>query len=304
MSQGQYLPEGLYTQNRHLSLSEAGMKQAIDTGVILQGTVTKCDSMHTLYCDVGNFKGIILPDEATYEDNVKSKAIAVISKVGKSVCFKVTGCENGLYTLSRKAAQLEALEYFMSYLNEGDVVTGKITHIEPFGVFVDIGCGNISLIGIENISVSRISSPFERFKTGQEIFCAVKAVDFEQKRITLTHKELLGTWLQNSSKFSSGETVRGIVRGIESYGIFVELAPNLSGLSEYRADVTACSAVSVYIKSIIPEKMKIKLLIIDTLEENAKTFITPSDYYITSGHIDRFLYTPEKCREKIIETVF
>ena len=54
--------------------------------------------------------------------------------------------------------------------------------------------------------------------------------------------------------FSDGETVSGIIRSVESYGVFVELAPNLAGLAEYRNDVYPGQTAAVYIKSIIPEQ--------------------------------------------------
>ena len=76
-------------------------------------------------------------------------------------------------------------------------------------------------------------------------------------RISLSHKELLGTWEENAAFFNAGDTVEGIVRGIEPYGVFVELTPNLSGLSEPRDGLREGERVCVYIKSIIPEKMKI-----------------------------------------------
>ena len=305
MPQGNYMPEGLLSGISFKTAAESAIKQAIDGGVTVESVVTRCDGQHNLYCEMGRFTGIIPRELAALEENSKGKEIAVISKVGKSVCFKITGeMRDGMYVLSRKAAQKEALDYFMENLMPGDVLKGKITHIEPFGVFVDIGCGNIGLIGIENISVSRISSPFDRFTAGQEILCVVKHIDREKRRVTLSHKELLGTWSQNACRFRAGETVRGIVRGIEEYGIFVELTPNLSGLSEYRDDVEIGSSVSVYIKSIIPEKMKIKLLIIDKLEMCCQKPISFEDYCIADGSIDSFRYTPPECRFKTIETIF
>ena len=306
MPQGKYMPEGLFDSQLMASYinSEAGMTKAMETGAILQGTVTRCDSRHNLYCDVGAFKGIIPRNEAVFDTDSPSKEIAVISRVGKPVCFKIIGFEKGLYILSRRAAQKEAMEYFLANLSCGDILRGRVTHIEPFGVFVDIGCGNVSLIGIENISISRISSPHERFRTGQEILCAVKYIDRSMKRITMTHKELLGTWRENVSRFNVGETVRGIIRGIEDYGIFVELAPNLSGLAEYKEGAAVGQEVSVYIKSIIPEKMKVKLLIIDTLEQKRRKLIDESDYYVRSGHMVSFRYSPPECTVKKAEIIF
>mgnify|MGYP002230072907 FL=1 len=45
----------------------------------------------------------------------------------------------------------------------------------------------------------------------------------------LTLRELLGTWSENAACFAAGETVVGIVRSVEEYGVFIEIAPNLAG---------------------------------------------------------------------------
>ena len=114
----------------------------------------------------------------------------------------------------------------------------------------------------------------------------IKAID-EDNRVTLTHKELLGTWEENAEVFSVGETVSGIIRSVENYGIFIELAPNLAGLAELRDDrraffdLKAGNSVSVYIKSIIPEKMKIKLVLIDVGTDVPTP--TPIQYFIDTS---------------------
>ena len=114
-------------------------------------------------------------------------------------------------------------------------------------------------------------------------------------------RELLGTWEQNAESFSPGETVPGIIRSVEKYGIFVELKPNLAGLAEYVPDVKPGQHASVYIKSLIPERMKIKLIIVDSFD--AEYPRSDIEYFVEEGHIDRWIYSPEKC-EKVIETEF
>ena len=94
------------------------------------------------------------------------------------------------------------------------------------------------------------------------------------------------------------------MRGNEEYGIFVELSPNLSGLAERKDNIPDGAGVSVYIKSIIPEKMKVKLIVIDTLEQPPSALLKPSDYRITGGHLDRWRYSPPDKGGKITETVF
>ena len=85
---------------------------------------------------------------------------------------------------------------------------------------------------------------------------------------------------------------------MENYGAFVELTPNLAGLAEPRDHLRVGAAASVYIKSIIPHRMKIKLIIIDTFEQPPA--ILPPRYFIDSGHIDRFVYSPEDCEKTVI----
>lgn len=120
------------------------------------------------------------------------------------------------------------------------------------------------LVHIEDISVSRIKSPSERFEIGQKINIMVKSIDRKANRVILSYKEMLGTWEENISEFSQGMTVKGIAKETEKSknGIFIELKPNLIGLAEYKEGIEYGQDVDVYIKRIIPEKKKIKLIIV------------------------------------------
>ena len=104
----------------------------------------------------------------------------------------------------------------------------------------------------------------------------------------MTHKELLGTWMENASWFHPGETVRGEVRSVKEYGSFIELAPNLSGLADAREDLRPGDGVSVYIKSIRPERMKIKLQVIRRLGRARGP--SPLRYFITDGSTASWAY--------------
>lgn len=125
--------------------------------------------------------------------------------------------------------------------------------------------GVSGLLYIEDICISRIKSPYERFKIGEEIQVKVKEIDKNENKISFTYKELLGTWEDNIKGFKQGTVVQGIARETEKSknGIFIELKPNLVGLAEYRENVEYGQNVNVYIKKIVPEKKKVKLLIYD-----------------------------------------
>ena len=91
----------------------------------------------------------------------------------------------------------------------------------------------------------------------------IKSIDRKTNRVILSYKEMYGTWEENIKEFNEGMTVKGIARETEKSknGIFVELKPNLIGMAEYKEDVEYGQDVEVYIKKIIPEKKKVKLII-------------------------------------------
>ena len=305
-----YLPEGrrlAAPDNLTACASKDGLLAARDRGTILEGRVLFCDVDHNLIVKLGPYTGCI-PREQTALGIAEgtTREIAILSRVGKPVCFTIDSVEGEdpdlRITLSRRKAQLLARSTLMGQLKPGMIIPATVTHLEPFGAFVDIGCGLVSMIGIERISVSRIPHPDCRFTVGQEIFAAVLDTEPELGRVKLTHRELLGTWQENAARLSPGMTVAGHVRGIKDYGVFIELFPTLSGLAELRAGLREGDRVSVYLKAILPERMKIKLLIIDHL--TPEPTVPPLTYFITNGVLERWHYAPEGCRKTGMETVF
>lgn len=304
----EYRPEGCVfetTANQRYIADAEGLSEAMEKGMILEAKVKMCTSSHDLVIELPCAKGIILREEGAIgiKEGI-TRDIALISRVNKIVCFKVRALnisESGELTasLSRRAAQEDCLREYVSGLSSGDIIDARVTHFEKFGSFVDIGCGIPSLLPIDAMSVSRISHPSDRFKIGQLIKTVVKAnVD---NRIFLTHKELLGTWEENAARYNAGETVSGVIRSIEEYGVFVELAPNLAGLAEPREGIHIGQSVSVYIKAILPEKMKVKLIIVDVCSESSSP--EPVEYFIHSDHISSWNYSTA-LSEKSISTIF
>ena len=273
------------------------LTEAMEQKVILEARAIMCDKEHNLIVGLGSgIRGIIPREEGALGiADGTTRDIAIISRVNKPVCFTVMEIykegSDTIAKLSRREAQEICKANYLDNLLPGQILSGRITHIEPFGCFVDIGCGISSLLPIDSISVSRISHPKDRFSVGQTIRGIVKSN--EDGRICLTHKELLGTWNDNADMFSPGQTVSGIIRSVESYGVFVELSPNLAGLAEPFEGAKIGQHASVYIKSLIPEKMKVKLIIIDCFDAS----YPPEDvyYFLDGDFIDRWVYSPPNC---------
>ena len=304
-----FLPEGSLIgteENDRFLRGPSALEEARNSQRILEGRAVVCDPDHNLIVDLGFTRGLIPRCEGAMGiSDGSTRDIAIISRVGKPVCFVVTGLNRScsgrlLPLLSRRQAQQRCREEYLSRLTPGDIIPGKVTHLESFGAFVDIGCGLPSLIPIDQISVSRIAHPRDRFLPGDSILAVVKSLEPDGK-ICLGHKELLGTWEENAALFHPGETVAGVVRSVENYGVFVELTPNLAGLAEPFGDVHPGQQASVYIKSILPDKMKIKLILVDAFD--APQTREKLRYFITGGHLDRWVYSTSSCSRQM-ETVF
>lgn len=313
-----YLPEGARidtVENRELLATPAGLEYAMQNGLIVEGTVTMCDNALCLHVDLGCAKGLLEAEEVLFcREGETRKDIAVISRVGKPVSVRILSLkmQDGtlVATLSRRLAQRECLSQLLANLRVGDLLPAKVTHLEPFGAFLDIGCGVASLLSVDCISVSRISHPRDRLSVGMELSVVVKSIDRESGRIYVTLRELLGTWEENACFFEAGQTVTGIIRSVEAYGVFVELAPNLAGLAEIReSDAEEITkkigqTAAVYIKSIVPDRMKIKLVLIDISSQRAPR--TPLRFFQSlpkTTHLSHWQYSPSGSR-RVIETRF
>ncbi len=283
------------------------LRRAMEREEILEGTALLCDAARNLHVQLGDYKGMIPREEtACGIADGSTKEIAILTRVGKPVCCTVLGIEERdgapLLRLSRRRAQSIAQTHLRATHASGAVLPAPVTHLATVGALVDIGCGVISMISIENLSVSRIPHPSCRLHVGQEIYAAVLGMDTAGNRIYLTHKELLGTWSENAALFSPGMTVAATVRGVKDYGLFMELTPNLSGLAEVREGITDGDRMSVYIKAILPERMKIKLLAIDQLPPAPPQ---PLHYFLPAdGRLTHWRYAPEHCVKQGQETNF
>lgn len=238
-----------------------------NTNDILQGIVEECDENYNLHVKLDNgIKGIIPRGEieaVNLDKNGFPKTNLCTGKVHKFVQFRIKGKDGDNLVFSRKDVQNEVLKFVKTDLQIGQTIKGIVKNITPYGAFVDIGCGIVGLVHIEDLSVARIKTPFERVKIGQKVNIVVKSIDRDTGRINLSYKETLGSWEENANKFTVGMKTKGIIRETEKNknGIFVELAPNLVGMAEYKEGLNYGEQVDIFIKKIDYDKKKVKVVL-------------------------------------------
>ncbi|HJP32302.1 MAG TPA: S1 RNA-binding domain-containing protein [Candidatus Latescibacteria bacterium] len=118
---------------------------------------------------------------------------------------------------------------------DGTQLTGTVTRLENFGAFVDVGSGVEGLIHVSEMRHERVNHPKDVVQPGEEVTVKVIAVknlgDRRKERISLSIKALeKDPWDEVRSQFPAGTVTMGKIEGVEEYGAFVELAPNVRGL--------------------------------------------------------------------------
>jgi small subunit ribosomal protein S1 len=114
----------------------------------------------------------------------------------------------------------------------GAVLTGRVASIREFGAFVDLGAGVQGLLHVSEMSWSRVSSPSEIVKAGEEITVKVLRVDEDKQKISLGLKQLSADpWSKVSDVCAVGQQKAGRVTRVAAFGAFVELEPGIEALA-------------------------------------------------------------------------
>ena len=247
-----------------------GLKKVLDEEQVVDMLVQDVDESLNMIGVVGNNIKAILPrDEASsiVGDDGFVEEKHIVNKKGKvlHVCIKeIIQNDDGTFELimSKKKLELKVRRWMYMHLQVGMKLKGVVVSTNEYAAFVDVGGGVTGILKSDDITDTYIKHTSDVLKVGQRIQVIVKKYDRDTGRIELSYKEQLGTFEENVKKIKEGDIVEGIIRGRIKTGIFVELKPNLVGMAEHVNGVEYGQKVLVSIKRIIPEKKKIKLVII------------------------------------------
>ena len=132
--------------------------------------------------------------------------------------------------VSEKEAWQEKQRDIISKYKVGSVVTGEITALTDFGVFVSFGENLEGLIHISELAWQRIDDPSDLFKVGDKIKAEI--ISIEGSKIFLSAKKLLADpWQGVEKKYAVGQAVAGTILKVNPFGLFVELDQDIHGLA-------------------------------------------------------------------------
>jgi small subunit ribosomal protein S1 len=156
------------------------------------------------------------------------------SYVGRKLALKVIefDMEEARVIFSERAALAGEgrRQAFFSSIKPGHVITGKVTNITRFGVFVDIG-GVEGLIHISELSWGRVHHPTDLVRIGQTIDTRVIKINQADGRVALSHKRLVDNpWESAARQRQVGDTAEAVITSIKPYGVFARLEEGIEGL--------------------------------------------------------------------------
>lgn len=152
------------------------------------------------------------------------------SLVGQTMKVRILDCDRKANKLifSEKEAVKDGLAERFASLKVGDKVTGVVTGVVDFGVFVNVE-GIEGLIHISEISWERVANPSDYVKVGQSV--EAKIISIDKDRLSLSMKQLTqDPWLDEVEKFKKGDKVEGTVTRITPFGAFVQISPAVEAL--------------------------------------------------------------------------
>lgn len=208
---------------------------------------------------------------------------------GRQLPFLVSRIENNgrnivvSHRALKEREKKENLDKLLSSIKIGDIISGKVSRLAPFGAFVEIAPGIEGLAHISELSYGHPSSPEEVLSPGDIVQVKILDIGEDEKkrlRISLSIKQtMIDPWQEIEKNTHPGDIVEGIVRRLAPFGAFVEIAPGIEGLAHIselswkkkinKADeiLSEGDRIRVKIKDLDPSGKRISLSLKDAMED-------------------------------------
>ncbi|MFH1644661.1 MAG: 30S ribosomal protein S1 [bacterium] len=208
-------------------------KQALDTikaDEVLQGTVKNITS-YGVFVDVGGIDGLLHITDMSWGRIAHPSEMV---RIGDTITVKVISFDKQHEKISLGIKQLtpNPWEKVEDKYPVGSKVKGRVSSITDYGLFVEVEKGIEGLVHISEVSwTERITNLHKHFKVNDEVEVAVVAIDKENRRMSLSIKQLEeDPWEMVAKQFNVGDKINGKITNITDFGLFVQLLDGVDGL--------------------------------------------------------------------------
>ncbi len=202
----------------------------IDVDKVIMGTVKNITN-YGVFIDVGGVDGLLHITDMTWG---RISHPSELVKIGENVTVKVLSVDkdNSKISLGMKQLGDNPWQDIDKIIHVGSIIKGHVASIADYGLFVEIRRGVEGLVHISEISwTDRISNLKDRFKVGEEIEVLVASLDIENRRMSLSIKQLSkDPWTTIKENYKKDDRIKGKITNIADFGIFVQIVPGVDGL--------------------------------------------------------------------------
>src|SRR5262245_22535550 len=204
--------------------------KVLEEGVILEGTVKNITG-YGAFVDLGGIDGILHISDMSWGRISHPSEIVQVGQKTQVVVLKFD-TEKERISLGMKQLTPDPWHTVAEKYPVGARVTGKVISLMDYGAFVELESGIEGLIHVSEMSWTRkITHPSKILQVGQQVEVAVLNVDPGHRRISLGLKQIMANpWEAAKEKYPVGSIIKGPVRNITDFGIFVGIEEGIDGL--------------------------------------------------------------------------
>ncbi len=204
--------------------------ESLQAGQIIQGTVKNITN-YGVFIDIGGVDGLLHITDMTWGRIAHPSELV---RIGDTITVKVLSFDkvNEKISLGMKQLSHNPWDGLDASIQVGSRIKGVISSITDYGLFVEIQPGVEGLVHISEISwTDRITDLHKHFKVGDTIEVIVVSLDKENRRMSLSIKQLeKNPWDTISEQYQIGQKIQGKVSNVTEFGVFIQLAPGIDGL--------------------------------------------------------------------------
>ena len=245
------------------------IQEQVEVGDIIEVTVSHV-LKYGAFVDVGNgAEGFLHVSEISWDKRIESPQKYL--KQGDVLEVEVIEIdpEQKRLRVSRKRLLPKPFEVFKQKYKKGDIITGKVVDIADFGAFIQVTDQIKGLLRNRDYDWDRNSTCKDHLKKGDEVEVKITIIDDENEKVWLSRKALLETPTQQFAKTHKvGNIVKGTIRDIKDFGVFVTLDNNVDALirkedipSKQFEELKQGDEVEAVIVHLDPKRDKVRLSI-------------------------------------------
>jgi small subunit ribosomal protein S1 len=202
----------------------------LEKGQVLEGTVKNITDFGA-FMDLGGVDGLLYITDISWGRITHPSEVLHLNQKVNVVVLDFDENKKRI-SLGLKQLQPHPWEVLQAEIVENSIVKGKIVNIEDYGAFLEIKPGVEGLIHISEVTWANTPiNAKEYFKLGQEMEARVVTIDRDERKMSLSIKQLTGDpWNTIEEKYPAGSSHQGDVKNLTQYGVFVELEPGVGGM--------------------------------------------------------------------------